>query len=70
LRGRISQVARATGYSETADHQFLTADLAVQHTRFANGVTVTVNFSDKPFKTCEQIIVPAGAFYVAGLAGR
>lgn len=39
-------IARATGYSEMIDHRFLTADRDVQQTRFANGVTVTVNFSD------------------------
>lgn len=42
-------VARATGYSEMIDHAFLTDDRSVQRTRFANGVTVTVNFGDKPF---------------------
>ena len=41
-------VARATGYSEMLEHAWLTDDHAVQQTRFANGVTVTVNFGDKP----------------------
>lgn len=41
-------VARATGYSEMTDHQFLTRDRDVQQSRFANGVTVTVNFSETP----------------------
>ena len=41
-------VARATGYSEMLEHAWLTEDHAVQQTRFANGVTVTVNFGDKP----------------------
>ena len=43
-------IARATGYSEMTDHQFLTADRSVQQTTFANGVTVTVNFGDKVYK--------------------
>ena len=43
-------VARATGYAEMTDHRFLTPDRAVQQTHFANGVTVTVNFGDKPFR--------------------
>ena len=42
-------VSRMTGYSEMTDHRFLTADRSVQRTRFANGVTVTVNFGAKPF---------------------
>jgi hypothetical protein len=41
-------VARATGYSEMLSHEWLTPDHAVQRTRFANGVTVTVNFADQP----------------------
>ena len=39
-------VARTTGYSEMLSHEWLTPDHAVQRTRFANGVTVTVNFGD------------------------
>ena len=42
-------VARATGYAEMLSHRWLTADHAVQQTRFANGVTVTVNFGDKSY---------------------
>jgi hypothetical protein len=41
-------VARFTGYAEMLDHRWLTPDHAVQQTRFANGVTVTVNFGDEP----------------------
>ncbi|MFO0958969.1 MAG: glycoside hydrolase [Isosphaeraceae bacterium] len=42
-------IARATGYSEMIDHAWLTDDHEVQRTRFANGVTVTVNFGEKPY---------------------
>lgn len=41
-------VARATGYSEMLSHRWLTDDHAVQETRFADGVVVTVNFGDQP----------------------
>ncbi len=41
--------ARATGYAEMLMHEWLTPDRAVQRTRFANGVVVTVNFGDAPF---------------------
>ena len=44
----VTPVARATGYAEMLSHRWLTADHAVQETRFANGVTVTVNFGDQP----------------------
>jgi hypothetical protein len=44
-----AQIVRACGYSEMLDHKWLTADHSVQQTRFANGVTVTVNFRDKPY---------------------
>lgn len=42
-------VARATGYSPMLSHEWLTADHAVQRTRFGNGVVVTVNFGDAPW---------------------
>jgi len=41
-------VARATGYVQMLSHQWLTPDHAVQQTRFANGVVVTVNFGSEP----------------------
>lgn len=43
-------VARATGYREMTDHRFLTPDRDVQQTRFAGGVTVTVNFGTKSYR--------------------
>jgi hypothetical protein len=46
-------VARAVGYAEMTDHRFLTPDRAVQQTSFANGVVVTVNFGDKPFRLAD-----------------
>lgn len=42
-------VARDTGYVEMTEHRWLTPDRSVQQTRFANGVTVTVNFGGKPY---------------------
>jgi hypothetical protein len=42
-------VARATGYAEMLSHEWLNSDHSVQRTRFANGITVTVNFGDKPY---------------------
>jgi hypothetical protein len=43
-------VARATGYVEMLSHRWLTPDHAVQQTRFANGVVVTVNFGDRDYQ--------------------
>ncbi len=43
-------VARATGYVEMVSHRWLTPDHAVQQTRFANGVVVTVNFGDRDYQ--------------------
>jgi hypothetical protein len=60
-------VARAAGYSEMVDHRFLTPDRSVQQTRFANGVTVTVNFSDRLFILNGQTTIPAGASHIDGL---
>jgi hypothetical protein len=42
-------VARATGYAEMLSHRWLTADHAVQETRFANRVAVTVNFGERSY---------------------
>ncbi len=64
---KISPVARATGYSEMTDHRFLTPDRDVQQTRFANGVVVTVNFSDRPFRLEDGTVVGAKSFHVEGL---
>jgi hypothetical protein len=41
-------VARATGYAEMTEHRWLTKDRSVQRSRFANGVTVTVNLGEAP----------------------
>jgi hypothetical protein len=55
-------VARATGYSEMLSHEWLTADHRVQRTKFANGVTVTVNFGATPFTTTDGVFVkPLGS---------
>lgn len=43
-------VARTTGYCEMLSHAWLNADHSVQQTRFANGVVVTVNFGDRPYR--------------------
>jgi hypothetical protein len=43
-------VARATGYAAMVSHRWLTPDHAVQQTRFANGVVVTVNFGDRDYQ--------------------
>jgi len=42
-------IARATGYVEMLSHRWLTDDHAVQETKFANGVRVTVNFGENPY---------------------
>jgi hypothetical protein len=52
-------VARATGYHEMTDHQILTPDRTVQRTVFANGVTVTVNFGERPYRLPDGSEIPA-----------
>jgi hypothetical protein len=59
-------VARATGYSEMLSHRWLTEDHAVQETRFANGVTVTVNFGDQPHKLPDGATLPPLGSKVVG----
>jgi hypothetical protein len=52
-------VARATGYVEMLSHRWLTGDHAVQETRFANELTVTVNFGSQPYRLPDGELLPA-----------
>jgi len=58
---------RAVGYSEMTDHRFLTPDRSVQQTKFANGVTITVNFGDSPFRLPDGTEVAPKTFHAAGM---
>ncbi|MGC9347515.1 MAG: glycoside hydrolase [Anaerolineae bacterium] len=60
-------VARAVGYSEMIDHRFLTDDRGVQQTEFANGVTVTVNFTEDEVRLADNAILPPMSSRVEGL---
>jgi len=60
-------VARATGYSEMLSHEWLTPDHAVQRTRFANGVVVTVNFGDAPCSLPGGLRLPSLGCHVDGI---
>jgi hypothetical protein len=62
-------VARATAYAEMLSHRWLTPDHAVQQTRFANGVTVTVNFGDEPYKMPDGTVLAPLRNRVAGVEG-
>jgi len=60
----ICSVARMVGYSEMTDHRFVTADRAVQQTKFGNGAAVLVNFGDKPYRLPNGKEVKPMGFYV------
>lgn len=60
-------VARATGYVEMIEHRWLTNDHTVQQTRFANGVTVTANFGEKPFAMPDGVQIAPLAYRAEGL---
>lgn len=64
---QVAPVARATGYAEMLEHRWLTPDHAVQQTRFANGVTVTANFGDAPYRLADGNSLPALSQRVEGL---
>jgi len=66
----IEPVARAAGYAEMLSHEWLTPDHAVQRTRFANGVAVTANFGDKPFKLEDGAVLAPLALRVEGIGER
>jgi len=62
-----SPVARSTAKYEMTDHEILTADRSVQRTTFANGVRVTVNFGENPWKDGDGAEVPPRSHRVTGL---
>jgi hypothetical protein len=49
------------------DHRFLTPDRDVQQTKFANGVTVTVNFGENPFSLPNGKEIEPMNFHVSGM---
>ena len=63
----VCPVARAVGYAEMTDHRFLTPDRDVQQTRFSNGVTVTVNFGNKPYALPDGKNVAPMGYHVSGM---
>ena len=64
---RASGLTRAAGYSEMLSHRWLTDDHSVQRTEFANGVTVTVNFGDAPFRLKDGTLLEPLSHRVEGL---
>jgi len=63
----ICDVTRAVGYAEMTGHSFLTPDRDVQQTTFANGVTVTVNFGDKPYRLPDGKEIESMSYLVSGI---
>ena len=63
----VCSVVRGAGYAEMTDHRFLTPDRSVQQTRFANGITVTVNFGDSPYALSDGTTIAAMGYSVTGL---
>lgn len=59
-------IARATGYAEMLSHRWLTEDHAVQETRFAGDVRVTVNFGDRPYRMEDGTMLAALGCRVEG----
>ena len=55
---RATPVARRTMFSRMTGFEVLTPDRLVQRTRFANGVSVTANFSDKDYALGDGTVVP------------
>jgi len=63
----ICDVTRAVGYADMTDHRFLTPDRDVQQTAFANGVIVTVNFGEKPFRLSDGKEIEPMSYHVSGM---
>jgi len=63
----VCPVARAVGYAEMTDHRFLTTDRNVQQTKFANGITVTVNFGSKLYLLHDGKKIEPMSYHVSGM---
>ncbi len=63
----ICPITRAVGYAEMTDHRFLTPDRDVQQTVFSNGVTITVNFGDKPYQLPDGKKIEPMSHHVTGM---
>ncbi len=63
----VCPVARAVGYAEMTDHSFLTADRNIQQTKFANGITVTVNFGSKLYPLPNGKKIEPMSYHVSGM---
>ena len=60
----VCTVARAVGYAEMTNHQFLTSDRSVQKTTFSNGISVVVNFGGSPHRLHDGSEVPPMGYRV------
>jgi hypothetical protein len=63
----VIPVARAAGYAEMLSHEWLTPDHAVQRTRFANNIVVTVNFGDAPSPLPDGTTLPPLGLRLTGV---
>ena len=61
---------RAVGYSEMVNHERLTKDGLVQRSTFANGASVTVNFSDEQRTVGDGVALPPHSYLIAGAAAK
>lgn len=61
---------RAVGYSEMVNHERLTRDGLVQRSTFANGASVTVNFSDEQRTVKDGVVLPPHSYLIAGAAAK
>ncbi len=56
----VCPLVRRLGYDEMRSHEFLTPDHTVQRTRWASGVTVTVNLGSAPYTLRPGAVIPPG----------
>jgi len=63
----VCSIARAAGYAEMTDHRLLTDDRSVQQTAFADDLTITVNFGDRPFQLPDGATIGPRSFRAEGL---
>jgi hypothetical protein len=63
----VTPVARAVGYAEMTDFEYLTENMDVQSTTFSNGVKVIVNFGDKDYTDSDGSVIKSMDYKASGI---
>lgn len=63
----VTPVARAVGYAEMTNFEYLTENMDVQSTTFSNGVKVIVNFGDTDYTDSDGSVINSMDYKASGI---